>query len=323
MKGKIFLIALMVALSLTLSLRVDRGYAAEKVRFATHFKLNPYYGLPAWAAIDQGYFKELGLEVDWVPFRSAGTMMKAVAAKKIDMGTHGMESAILASSRGVSEVIVADPKMKVDFFLWVLSGSKIKGARDLRGARIGVSRLGVGPHRLAQIAVKALGLEKDVKFIGLGGGRPAIAGLKAGSVEALVFTAFTMAPLKARGEVREVVRLNEYAPEGPGHQIIFARRDFISKNRDVVKKVIVAFLRGGQFIMKNKDWAIAKMQEGTLSRYSQQAATAAYPLLRYGGDGRIERRKLAGALNYLVENGLIPKEKVPSLDSVYSKGLTD
>src|SRR3989304_5605193 len=98
-------------------------WSAEKVRFASHFKANAYYVMPVLAALEKGFWKEQGLDPVWVPFDSATTMIQAVAAGEIDMGTHGMDSTIIAASRGVPEVIVADPKMNVEVVLWVAGDS--------------------------------------------------------------------------------------------------------------------------------------------------------------------------------------------------------
>lgn len=309
-----------ICLALLISLLAPAAAsAAEKVRFASHIRVNPYYGLPVWAAIDQGYLKEQGVEVEWVPFEAAAVMIKAVAAGEIDMGTHGMDSAIMAASRGVPEVIVADPKMSVHFFLWVLKESRIREPRELKGTRVGVDRLGDTPHRISLMAFKALGVEeKDVKFAALGSPLAGTAGLKAGSVDAIVFTFFSVAPLRARGEIREVVNLSEHVPRGVGSQIIYGHRDFLPKNPEAVKKTIRAFIKGAEFVMKNREWTIARMMEGKLSHYTQETAVAAYPFLRYGSDPKIDRGKIESALSYLIEHGLLARDKALPLERLYT-----
>src|SRR3972149_3547429 len=161
-----WLVPLMAMVAIIL---MGRGtWPQEKVRFASHFKANAYYVMPVLAALEKGFWKEQGLDPVWVPFDSATTMIQAVAAGEIDMGTHGMDSVIIAVSRGVPEVIVADPRMNVEFVIWVAGDSPMKEPRDLKGAKIAVSRFGVTPHRMALIGAKALGIEKDVKFVAAG-----------------------------------------------------------------------------------------------------------------------------------------------------------
>lgn len=295
--------------------------AAEKARFATHFKANPYYGLPAVAALDKGFWKEQGLEVNWLPFDSATTMVQALAAAGVDMGTHGLDSVILAVARGLPEVIVADPKMKADNFLWVLSGSDIKQPAHLRAAKVGVSRFGVLTHRLGEVAFRNLGVAKEVRFVALGGATPMVAALKARKVDGVIFTFFSVAPLKAKGEIRDVLNLNDYVPEGPGQQILFAHTGFLQGKREAVRMVIRGFLQGATFLMKDRGWTIEKLKADY--GYSQEAAEVVFPMLRYGTEGSISLKKLEAVAKFLVESGLLAKEKVPPLDKLFVQGLVD
>src|SRR3972149_5752733 len=105
MARKWLLIILMAFLGLALV--QAPSWAAEKVKFATHFKANPHYWLPVAAALDKGFWKEEGLEVEWVSFDAAAAMNRAVAAGAIDMGTDGLTGHVRAVSAGVPQVMVA------------------------------------------------------------------------------------------------------------------------------------------------------------------------------------------------------------------------
>jgi len=58
------------------------GHAVEKLNFGTATKTSPHYALPMVAAEEKGFWKEQGLEVEGIPFSSAGAMFRAIAARR-------------------------------------------------------------------------------------------------------------------------------------------------------------------------------------------------------------------------------------------------
>lgn len=319
MIGKIIGAGLVTAV--LLGLAALNALTAEKARWGVHFRENPYYGLPAWAAYEKGFWQEQGLEVEIVEFGSAAVLVTAVAAGAVDVGTHGIESVPLAISRGVPQVIVADPKMSVEFVLWVLTDSPLKKLEDLKGGNIGVSRLGTTPHRLAQIAVERAGLKGQVKFVAAGGGAPLMAALKARRVDSLALSYDSLINLKAAGEVRLLVSLNKLVPEAAYGQVIFAHTEFLKKNPEAVRKAVRGFIQGADFVLKNKEWALSKMV--TRYRYSPEGAKMAFDNFQYGREGKIDVEKIKRAMEYLVATGLMAKDKAPPLEKVYVKGFDE
>ena len=316
MKVRFFLFFLVLSLAGT-------ALAADKVRFAVHFKLNPQYPLPVLAALEKGYWKAQGLEVEYFPFDAPPTLYRAVTAGEIDMGTSGLTGLVEAASAGVPAVVVADPNIVTEFNFWVRTDSPLKVPKDVKGAKIGVTRLGSDSHAYARAVVKALGIEdKDVKFVGMGGGGPHMAGLKAGAIDIATLAKTTMAPLILRGEVRELLRMDDYLPKGVSIlALLFARKEFLEKNPGLVKKVVKGFLHGAEFVMKNPDWSTERMKAEF--KYSPEVAREIVPWLKYDTRARIDEAKIKNTVEFLLEYGIVAREKVPSLDRLYRKGFTE
>ena len=308
-----------VACLLALSFILTPSWGAEKVSFATHFKRNPHYGLPAWAAMDQGYWRQMGLDPEWITFDSATTMARAIVAGHIDTGTNGLIALIRAVSSGVPQITVGDTGITTQFYFWVLADSRLKKPQDLKGAKIGVTRFGGDSHAFAQAVVKTLGMEGQVKFLSMGGGTNQMAGLRSGAIDISNLSNFTMAALKARGIVREYLALEEHLPKGLSTQILFARKDFLKSKPEVVRRINAGYFKGADFIMKNKGWAIRKIKEGVLSKYNDEAARAAYPLLRYEGKGKIDIVKVRSVRKFLIDFGILAKDKTAPLEAYYAK----
>src|SRR3972149_4075730 len=110
--------SLITSLSIIMLLLFMAGQAAgQKVRFATSVD-QPMFHLPFMAAKEKGFWKELDIDVEWVPFRSGTIMYKAVAAGEVAMSMSGTISSIQAMVGGVPQVLVADLRGPRNFFLF-------------------------------------------------------------------------------------------------------------------------------------------------------------------------------------------------------------
>lgn len=313
MPRKIFLLLLVASFLCFLS---SVGLAQEKLKFASSPKSSPLYTLPVLAAAEKGYWKGEGLDVEWIPFEAGSAMHQGVAARAVDMGLSGLAASFLAISAGVPELMVADMQATENFFMYVRSDSLIREPKELKGATIGVTRFGSSSHAYALAVVRGSGLEKEVKFLAVGGVPQTMAALKARVIDLLTFTPFEMAELKLKGEVREIAAVRDYLPKEWADIIIYARKDFIKSNPDAVGKTVRAVLQGSSFVLKNRDWALEKMKSFTY--YSEDAAKLVYAELKYGADGRINVKGLENARTFFIDYGVIRKEKAPPVDAMFT-----
>lgn len=296
-------------------------YAVEKVRFSVHIRTSPDYVMPVLAALEKGFWKEYGVEVEYIGFESPAAQDTAVVARAIDMGFIGLIGLIRGNSAGIPYAWVAD-MMTISFSVWVPVGSSLRKAEDLKGAKVSITRYGADLHFMTLAFAKAIGIEKDVKIVAAGGTPARIAAMRAGATEATTGSMFPMLPLLVRGEVRELVDMEQYLPRGILAQGLFARRDLIEKKPDLVRKVVKGYLRGAEFYAKNPDWAIEKMQKESAFGYSAEAAKIAYPKIRYT-DGKAEMKRIESTMAFLLEYGLVAKEKMPSVGAIYAKGFVE
>lgn len=293
--------------------------ALAQVRFGIDFRFNPQFVLPIAAALEEGLWKKQGLEVKYLTFDGSAGMNLAAAAGAIEMGGQGLNSIINGVAAGVPVIAVADPGISTEFYFWVRADSKLREPRDLKGAKIGVTRFGDEAHAYAVAAARSLGLEKDVKMVSMGGGPPQIAGLRAGSLDISSLSFFTMATLIARGEVRALLRVNDYLPKGFYHlHMILSTVPFAQKSPELAKRAVKGYLQGVEFVLKNKSWAVEKMKAEF--GYPEAAAQAAYDMLGFKPQGKIDPARVKSAMSFLVENGLLDKGKVPPLEKVYLEG---
>lgn len=289
--------------------------AAEKVKFGTSIRAAPHYELVLTAADERGFWKQNNLDVEWVPFRSGSDMHRGVAAGSIDMGLSQSASVVQATERGIPEIIVASTLVE-DFYIYVLKKSAIREPKELKGARVALGTFGGAAHAYARLVLKSLGLEKETKLIAAGGITERMAALKSEGAEAMIIPLFSVANLVAQGEVREVLAVRDYLPKEWVDQVIYARKDFAQKNPGLVKSVIRAFLQTAGFVMKNPEWATTKMKG--MYGFTDEAASIVHKALQYHLEGRVDKKGVENLRNFLIEYGIIKKEKAPPVEELYT-----
>lgn len=312
-----FVMALSLALFWAIWL-VPRTFSAERLNYGTSFKA-PHFDLPAIAAEERGLWAKNGLEVRWYPF--VGGIWQAMSAGSIDLAVSGASSAIISISRGVPALIVADMKIKYPYFLWVRGDSPRKKPSDLKGAKIGVTRFGEAAHMMTLAMIDALGLKNQVTFSAVGGASAGIAAVKTEAVDAYVAVLFPVASLKVKGDIREIASTQGVLPKKWSNQLMTAHKALAERKPRIIKAGVKTVLESVKFIMTNPTWAMEKLR----SRwgYNEEAAKLVFKALRYGTDGKIDPEVLQNVNTFLVENGILAKEKAVPIEKLYTTRFID
>lgn len=293
--------------------------AAEKLRFGTPTKTSPHHNLIPLAAEEKGFWKQMGLEVQWTRFTGGGPMFRALSGGHVDMGISATTGPIQAISRGVPLIIVGDTHFQnYRWFLYVLTKSPIKKGSDLKGGKLAVNRFGGTAHAFARVLVSSLGLEGTTRIIAVGGVAQEIASLKSGAADAIMLPLVTIAPLKFRGEVREVASVSDYLPKPWSDHVIVARNGFAAAEHEAVRKGLQALLMAVDFIHKNKDWTTGKMV--SFSRYSPETAGKIAGLLRFGEKFTVDGKAIENVRDFLKQYGII--KTTPSVDQLFTNKFT-
>lgn len=299
-----------------ISLIAASSYSAEKVKFATGVAAHPVQVLPILTAEEKGFWKNQNVAVEWIPFKGATAMFRGAAGGHVDMGVTVSPGFVQAASRGVPVVLVADLGQQYPFYLWVVPDSPIKTAADMKGKKIATSRFGGVSHAYGRLALRALGLEGKVQWVASGGLRNTVAAFKARQIDIAVLTKFAMTPLILGNQARELVAIRDYVPKEWVDTMAYARTGFTGSNPGEVRGVVKGLLEAGNFINQNSAWAIEKIK--SKFRYTDEMAEFTYKQLNYGASGKIDRKGLGNVREFLVEYGIITKEKAPPVDGLFT-----
>jgi len=165
-------------------------------------------GLPLYAALERGFFKEAGLNVEGVKFASAQQVAEAMIAGRIHGSANGTASAVLGlaeiTSPGLFKIICSNPsnhKLVLDQFV-VPKDSPIKSIAELKGKRVG-SGPGIQNVTLAKIILEKNGIA-DPKVVELPIGQH-VPALAADQLDAV----YTLEPTGTAGRLKGLTRVLE------------------------------------------------------------------------------------------------------------------
>jgi ABC-type nitrate/sulfonate/bicarbonate transport system substrate-binding protein len=242
-----------------------------------------------------------------------------MAAGSIEMSLVHIIGVVRAASSGVPVVAVASTGQMEDWAMWVQAGSPFKNLKEMRGKKIGISRFGGTGDANTKVVFKTLGIEKDIKIIAVGGLRSRIAALKTGAIDGFLVSRTSMVELELKGEVRGIGSLLAYLPQPWETETVNAHKNLIAKRPEVVKSVVRAILQGGDLMRRDKAWSLDKLK--TALKFSERSAPAIFKIIvdsHRSTDGRIDPKAVANVRNFLIDYGLLAKDKALEVRDLYT-----
>ena len=243
--------------------------------------------LPFFAAIEKGYFKEAGLDVEALKFASAQQVMEAMLAGRAEGSANGTASAVLAigeiAQPGLFKIFCTNPtnaKYVLDEII-VAKDSPYKTLADLKGKKV-ASGPGIQNVTLAKVMLERAGAGAVVvSELPLG---QHIAALVAGQIDA----AYTLEPTGTIGRLNGATRTLEVGvvakyilgdPMAPWHGgAASLTSEFIKKHPIETKKFIAAYTRGIDLVRNKPDDARPFLKGYTAI---EGALTAEVPMSSY------------------------------------------
>jgi NitT/TauT family transport system substrate-binding protein len=217
-------------------------------------------GLPFYAALEKGYFKEAGLDVEGVKFAGAAQIMEAMLAGRCDGSANGTGSANLAigelAAPGTFKIFASNPSNAthvLDEFLVPLA-SPVKTMAELKGKKV-ASGPGIQNLTLARTVLERAGAT-GATVIELPISQH-VAALAAGQVDAV----YTLEPTGTIGRLNNTTRVLEagviskyilgdaMAPWFGGSASLTA--EFVKKYPVETKKFVTAYAKGIAYVRSN------------------------------------------------------------------------
>ena len=210
-----------------------------------------------FVALEQGFFKKRGLEVEakFIPINS--TIPAAVQADSLQIGGPTPSVFLQSVDGGLDHVVVAGggatSKTITGFGMVAKAGSGIRTAQDCVGKKIGVPGLGAFLHVTFRAWLKAQGVDyKKVSFIEASFPQHGDL-LRGGSVDAVVSADPFMSRITDSGAGYVASYYSTFLPENQPTIIHTARRDWADKNPGAVKAFREGVQEAAAFMLQAKN----------------------------------------------------------------------
>ena len=205
--------------------------AAEKL-LGIHSARTMSQSMP-WIAKEAGLFRKYDLEFQLVYISSASMVTAAMLSGEGEVAVTGGEAIIRAVVQGAADfVFIASAKNTLTHS--ILAKPEIKRVEELRGKKLGVSRLGSNSHYFVIQALRQKGLEpRDVNFMQTGGQVENLAALFSGAVDAATMTG-------PSGGSQAIAQGFHYLVYGPDLRIPFAAATLVTRRSVMRMRASVA-----------------------------------------------------------------------------------
>jgi NitT/TauT family transport system substrate-binding protein len=138
---------------------------------------------PWWIALEGGYFREQGLDVQLTRIDAGATLLAGMHQGEVQLAASGGPALVLGTLQGLDIMLVGSASNVLDVIIF--TRPEIQSVADLRGKTIGVSRLKAITDVAARLGLERMGLHPDVDVFtrGTGGIPESLAALEGGTVD--------------------------------------------------------------------------------------------------------------------------------------------
>src|SRR5262245_17828287 len=268
-----------------------------------------------FVALDRGFFKAEGLDVELVTFKNGPQIIPSLATGQIQVsGATVSPSLFNALARGVDIKLVTDKGQVSKGFGWAALAVRsdlaatIKDYKDLKGRRIALPTKNVSLFTQLAKALEMGGLtvdDVDLAEIGFAEMMPAF-------VNRAIDVAMVIEPFTSLLAERKIaVRwrgVEDYYPFKAQNGVVLYAEKFIRQQPDAARRWMVGYLRG----VRTYQQALSSGKEidaiyAILAKYTDVKDRSLYPKMQpvdLALDGRIETRSLEWDQDWFIKLGL-------------------
>src|SRR4029453_14451300 len=142
------------------------------------------YAMP-WVAEELGLFKKYDIDFEFVYIPSSSTATAAILGNNVEVGLLGGVGIVNAYLNGATDLVFIG-SIKNIMTQSILAKPEITRLEQLKGKRIGVTRIGSNTHFFTVQAFRRAGMnpDKDFIFIQTGGDNETLGALASGRIDA-------------------------------------------------------------------------------------------------------------------------------------------
>jgi NitT/TauT family transport system substrate-binding protein len=219
-----------------------------------------------------GFFKKHGLDVDLVYIAGSPLLTAAMVSGQVPLSFVGAP-AVVASAVGGADTVLLSCAISMAYGK-LFAVPEIKSLSQLRGKKIGITRLGAIDDAILRYMLKQRAniSDKEVAFISSGGTNERLIALTRGVIDASV-----MAPpqdaIAEKAGLNELVDFNKIGLYNPA-SCIASTKSYVRNNRDTVLRVMKGFVEGLKFFRENRNFALKVFADFTKTSDAEALRTS-------------------------------------------------
>jgi NitT/TauT family transport system substrate-binding protein len=224
------------------------------------------YGLPTstpaittvgvYFALDNGFFKDAGLDVQVTPYNGSVTAIRALLSREADVVETGGDTTYLARASGAPVKIVDSPVDRGTDS--VVVSKSISSFKDLAGKSYAIANPNDTTHVAAKILATKAGIDPNkIDFVAIGGPADRAKALLAGKVDGTSLTTIGVQPILDAIDKGDVHVLTTLAKEFPDLPLAYdvTRDDLVTSQAANLQKFVTANIKGYRWAQQNPDKA--------------------------------------------------------------------
>lgn len=284
---------------------------------------------PFYVAIEKGYYKEEGLNVNIIPAKGTAQGIQNVESGIAQLGFTDIASLVVARAEGSTVKAVAVIYQKAPFCFFSLDpGANVTKLKDLEGLKVG-SNTGSYITNIARAMMRKEGLDPNKLQMESIEPSARIAMLVTEKIPAIDFFIITKPAMERAVKDKKVVTFL-FADHGLDlySNGIGAKESYLKENPEIVKGFVKATLRGYQYAFLHKQesaeiiqkYAKALNNEITVEELKIVEDLTVTPDVKKDGIGSFTAARMKTSVDWMAENGGFSKEKAPKPQDLYDFG---
>lgn len=217
---------------------------------------------PMYVAIEEGYFKEEGIDLDLVTGFGADKTMTAVLSGEADIGFMGPETTVYAYNEGASDVVLnfAQLTQRAGNFLVAREPAENFAWSDLKGKNVLGGRAGGMPEMVFEFVLRKNGIDPMADLmidqsIDFGSTAAAFSGGQGDFTVEFEPSATALETEQAGYVIASLGVDSGYVP----YTAFSAKKSYINENPQIIQSFTNALQKGMQFVNEHTSEEIAKV----------------------------------------------------------------
>ncbi|PLT32208.1 ABC transporter substrate-binding protein [Bacillus sp. V5-8f] len=285
-------IILLFAMLLAFSLAACGKEEMQKVRVAEVTR-SIFYA-PQYVAIEKGFFKEEGLDIDLKTTPGGDKTMTALISNGADIALVGSETSIYVDSQGSKDPVINFAQLTQTDGTFLVSRKKIDNFEwnMLKGATFLGQRKGGMPQMVGEFVLKKHGIDphRDLKLIQNVDYANIASAFASGTGDFVQLFEPTASVFEKEGKGHIVASFGTESGHVP-YTSFMAKQSYLKKNKETIEKFTRALKRAQDWVQKQSAEETAKMIQPffedsdletiktVVERYKSQGSIATNPIL--------------------------------------------